>query len=616
MVDRVAFTQYGEFDFKDITSHFDNATIYRLTLKDDSLAVSTLVKTRGINGGYFYKKITTRLYNVHTNSHGEKYLRVMEITGRGKLLTVTPHSLRSKQLIQPSSLPFCEEMMTAINNHLFKILGFSLEGYDSDSTDRISKDSPVFLCYPFMRDKKNRKFVVSLIHEITKRKRTLHYNGERGLTKALRESKSIEDFVKIICYKSAVKTKEDVQDIIQFPEYLQVFTAFDLSMGASEAVRSGYASLFSKFHEYANNVEMTSVNFLLKYLPKNRRSEVLELVSRMSEFRREQEKQSLAFQGRTLASVIQAQSSRSGINPLNSHSESMRQALHSLPVRDRHSFTVMFWEEFKNAYALTETSWRQVKTVTDSFERRNDIYSSEDELFTKAMFAYMKAYSKKYLQPAPSVSEEQCIKTGMDLFGIDLREYDNLVSEIFTVEDLNVQLDCLDLRKVSWSDEKEGYINLLSLLENRKSLTKSEWDKMTQHPVSNIFHSYDNSPLSRLKVPFFVLEDTLRRCADKIDRELVKINIIPSPETRIIYLLAPLESVRYKINWRYYLLGVPVRDVPLYKKAKIRSKKDILFWVENYNSLPLEMYKELLDDEAGVTKLTFTGVINAEMAAF
>jgi hypothetical protein len=66
----------------------------------------------------------------------------------------------------------------------------------------------------------------------------------------------------------------------------------------------------------------------------------------------------------------------------------------------------------------------------------------------------------------------------------------------------------------------------------------------------------------------------------------------------MIYLEADPHSVKFKTNWRYYDLGVPADEVSLYKKAGIKSKRDVTFWLETRKSLPTDMYKELLKDAA------------------
>ena len=89
----------------------------------------------------------------------------------------------------------------------------------------------------------------------------------------------------------------------------------------------------------------------------------------------------------------------------------------------------------------------------------------------------------------------------------------------------------------------------------------------------------------------------------KIDEGLLKVGQPLTSSNRMIYLQSTERDRKFKSNWRYYSLGVSPDELSTYKVAGIRTKKDISFWIETKNSVPEEMYRELLNDFAyGSTK--------------
>ena len=88
-----------------------------------------------------------------------------------------------------------------------------------------------------------------------------------------------------------------------------------------------------------------------------------------------------------------------------------------------------------------------------------------------------------------------------------------------------------------------------------------------------------------------------------LDAELTRLGRPATPENRTAYLRCNVQERKFKNTWRYYDLGVTNSNKILaLKKCGVRAKKDI----EMYNSLPDEMFYELLSLGAG-KELTIVG---------
>lgn len=611
---RLAFTRAGSYDYASPSMDNQDEEIYTLFLNDSSLTVRLQKMVGTLDSGYYYKTFFYYNYNVKTNAHGEKFLSVYRKTDKGLCFSNGFQEIGDNQFLYKNSQSdifnargskFCEEMVKAIEDHLTLLLGFDFKyavlptRSDDDwyeGGEVAFYNTPEALCFPFLRDKANRDFVSSLLKEDHARLSEslmntlikLEGNGTRGLTEALRNSKTKSDLIRSLVYKSALKTDEDIAFLIENPTFLRVFSTFDMKMGAKEATAQGYAKILNNAHHYMTVPEVLTFQFLLRNLPKDQTAEVLTLITHLANFRASQQINGVV---ENLPHMVDQQ-----IKEHFSIQHTWRKQLfwyfRTLPVADRKGFAVRFLKEFKAEYAKTEEQYAlRINLPSDVYNR--------SECFTNVMDAYIRTYSDKYIKTSPADSLDRCVSAAMELFGVDLSEDRSLASDSIAVKELDTTLNYYDFSNQVFKrlhrDDRKNFFYMIRMDVEAYAI----WSHKLFNPANIIFADYVNtySPIDFILASD--LEKMLRKIAAKIDAGLVKVGQPVSPENRMIYLEANAHARKFKTNWRYYHLGVSVDEVPLYKKAGFKSKKDITFWLETKASLPSEVYSELLKTAAG-----------------
>lgn len=619
-MEKYSFSHKGPYEYNAVTDEvatdeFDLLMpIYTLFLNESSLVIRDSRKVKGNHGGWYYKHLMVHTYRSYTNEHGDKYLRAFRKTGNGQVFSTSTQTLMYDRFLYDSGkgMRFCDEMIAMIEQHLSKLLGLTFTYKLSPLLDHDTwykgekgwESAPETLCYPFLRDKDNQNWLMPLLKEDQIRENesdvagisNFRWEGVRGLNAALRNSKTKQDFIRNMVYKSAIKTDDDLTCLMTNPSLVRLFSNLNMKMGAKEAVDKGYVSVFQDAYQYMNVSEQHGFGFLLSNLPKRMVVQALDLAVQLAAFRKKQETTGLV---ENLCELVKLQNEFSYRSPLNGARGEMSRFFRLIPASDKQQFAILFLEEFRKSYLHTEEKYASLNSLQGA-----KWVDNRDDCFIKVMDAWMKVYAPMFFKPLTSDSMTQCAATAVELFGVDISQDGSLKTSSTVVNELNVTLYHYDFREhVSEKMGRYGYEalpepqNLFKLF--RKSYDTSQiWIDAFNKPSLSIFKDYLKLPGSGRLMLASDLDTTFKKIAATIDKDLLKVGQLLTPENRMIYLEARYEEKRYKSSWRYYHMGVPVEEVPLYKKAGFKSKKDILYWLELRETLPLEMYKELLNDSA------------------
>jgi hypothetical protein len=592
--------------------------LFTVFLRKSAVVVEYKIRAEKSKGGHYYKRLYTWVYNVKTNKYNEKYLQVLHKTKTGVLLSETPNDLKhsdtflysnespipksiySKSEVKSSSL--CPEMVTLIEAHLSKLFGFEIKQGKVPELDdpEAGVYTPEYLYYPFYRVPGNGDFVKKLLDTNPLSSRpsssSLRYSGYRGLNKALRNSKTKEELISNLVYKSYLKTSEDYEKIMGALELVQMFSHIDLKTSAVEAISQGLVDIFEYENEFMTQPEFLSFKFMLAYLPKEKVSEVLRLVKQLAVFRRENE--TIADLQRDIyqLNVFSFGHSCSG------HSFQTAKQLQQIARKDRQKFAVALWDEFQKSYLESEQNF----TPRQEQMKEDDGRKPENN-FVKVADALVRAKTRISMYSSPSNQIEKCIKASLSLFGEDISSCPEVIFGKARAEDLNIAVEYVELKRLGYSKNN----NLITRL-NHNDVTRSLLSEVSIYSdLSHIFVNHLQMGNSTY-LTAHTLESILNEASLIIDAELVKIGRAATPQNRMIYLQTTASERKLKGNWKYYDLGVLPSEVESYKTAGIKTKQDIMFWLETKRSLPPEMYEELLNDMAfGASGLNNSSLVPA-----
>lgn len=578
--------------------------LFTVFLRKSAVVIESKIRAEKSQGGHYYKRLYTWVYNVKTNKYNEKYLQVLHKTKSGVLLSQNPNDLKhsdtflysnenpipkslfSKSEIKSSSL--CAEMVALIETHLSKLFGFEIsQGKVPELDDHEGGVyTPEYLYYPFYRVPGNGDFAKELLaaNPLTSKdsSTSLRYNGYRGLNKALRNSRTKEELISNLIYKSYLKTPEDYEKIMGSLELVQLFSHIDLKISAVEAISQGLVDIFEYENEFMTQPEFLSFKFMIAYLPKAKVSEVLSLVKQLASFRRENE--TIADLQRDIYQLNKFSFGHSCSGHVFQTAKQFRQ----IASKDRQKFAVAFWDEFQKSYLESEQSFMPRQEQAKEEDGRNP-----ENNFVKVADVFARAKGRTSMYSMPSNQIEKCIKASLDLFGEDISDCPEVIFGAARTEDLNIAVEYAELRRLGYSKNN----NLITLL-NSNDVSRSLLSEVGIYSdLSHIFVNHLQMSNSTY-LTAHALESILNEVSVSIDAELVKIGRATTPRNRMIYLQTSASERKLKANWKYYDLGVLPSEVESYKTAGIKTKKDIMFWLETKRSLPPEMYEELLNDMA------------------
>lgn len=602
----------------------------QLFINDSSAAIRFVKPAQTQHGSWYHKHIDTNIFKVVPNKHGEKYLVAYLASGKvnafwrqsafalaqNRFLQSKPIILFSSERARTSN----DDMGKMLVAHLSKLLGFSVERRSSLSdatffsslreTAKFVEQHPNYwdegtpieiLCNPFMRSKTNRDWLVPALVEHDKIAMftnnlnfsdrafgavTLRWDGPRGLSQATTHSRTVDEFIESMVYKSYLKADEDLQAIKDYPLSLGVFSNINLHMGAKQAIDEGYVEFFRDDISKIPYAWGDVTQFLLSSLPTSEVGKVLDFVKKVIEV----ETTSLAkpkspFQNEKTAPGKQKP-------PPNRYTiqysqDNLIRHLKTVPMRNRRSVA----EEF-----LTILS-KDIEDVEAAEYGKNGWVMNATKAFNVA-------YAKVCVLGAATDGEvETCLSAAQELFGVDLREgaffslktrddnafsYFNLDRELFAVQ-------LAYGANKNYKDSDKVFRSLLGDYSGFGYLAK----KMSNTPLINSLRVMGETSTNPALPP--LVEAALKKAAAKIDVELEKLGIERTPHNRFLYLTLPPHVRRYKINWKFYHAGITdSEEIWMFKKAGLRSKRALTDWGAAAASLPRDMYLELLRDAAGI----------------
>ena len=579
-----SFTVEGPFQFKD-HNIFDlalGASIWTVFLNESSVVIERCSPKESMDGkGRFYNKTNRTIFKVKETPHGEKYLMLYDVSKKMGLTCLVSsqdiHINVSVFLPKSNFISVCSEMSELIHQHLSKLLGIELDpnGKEWASLSRGShplhvfrqdesywsgaKMAPELLFYPFMRKQENREFLRTLLTTdknasffSRQTDLTLKWEGIRGIGWGIRNCVTLEEFIRALSFKSAVQTKEDVEAIIDNPDSLRMFANLDLGMGAKEAISSGCVTSVEENLTILSGEWLQVTRFLLTYLPKHEKQAVFDLLTRV-------------------ASHPSSKKRR--------HKLAVRLELNIVPMKKRHSFAKILLQECQksNLYEDMDPSIEKCQILP---------------LDLRAAIAQTWYYA--YFTTIPEDSVSRCIKAAEELFGVDLK----VKNGYFIEENLfDTPLGVFFLSHPHFGKEETDGDYLLRTLFSDEKLRMKYKPSIAMCVRDYLPKGYQQSATA---VEAGVLEVLLRKFAAKIDAALVKLDVACNPVNRIIYLKAQPSNRDYKNSWRYYSLGITdATTIYKFKQAGFTSKADIREWLELRDTLPNDVYLELLDTAAG-----------------
>lgn len=603
-----------------ITGKFDYDTDkFQLFLNDSSVAIRFVKPSQTRHKTWYHKHIDTNIFKVATNKHGEKYLVTYVVSGaartfwRQSVLGMSENRFLSSRR-QPILSPLTSKRGAGFNEmgekfaaHLSKLLGipFDRRNIHSDSTffanlrstakffeknpNYWDEGTPIeFFSNPFMRSKTNRDWLVPALVEHDKVDlfpnlsyedraygvSTLRWYGKRGLSYATIHSKTVDEFIGNMVYKSYLKSDEDLQAIKEYPLSLGVLSNINLHMGAKQAIDDGYIDFFRN--------DMTEipygwgyvVQFLLSALPISDAGRVMNFMRLMAE-------------AETTIKKDPHRIARHAFFVRNAQ-DTLITNLKTIPVTHRRTFAKRF-------FAFLEQDMEQVAVAQ----------REEPDWIEKAAYSFERSYALVCVLGAVATDEvKTCLSTAKELFGVDLSK--GMHFKLVERADPEFAYFNLDKRggifvHPSPYGSNENYKDsdkvLKSLLSNYSQL--GYLAKKVYNPALIKSLEVMGEKVSYPLLPAGV-EASLKKAAEKIDVELERLGVESTPQNRFLYLTLPSHLSRYKINWKFFLLGITgSEEIALFKKAGILSKRELSEWGEAAAALPRDMYAELVRDAVG-----------------
>lgn len=581
----IHFAEDKVFDFNAPDAKEYDRFIYSLLRTDNSAILYKKIKTESDKGGYFYKVISTEVFTAKTNKHGDKYLKSMWGEPRGAIYTRDVRGVRSNCALMPSgNEPLCEEGTEVLRNHVLRLLNFPInpDTFEGEVWNELVPQ----LMYPFLRDKKNAEFFADFLDqtgltEIFNQRiptevasSVLSFVGPRGLDRALRESRTIEEFLSSLVYKTALKTGEDLQTLRSNLHLIPVFASYNLKMGANEAVKQGYAQLIQRSFTYVGMAEEKLIQFLLSYSSKEQLGEVWEFISELVGLRE--------------LVPTNPDSKMSWRRWLYGEVATIQKFIQTTPIADKQTVAVHLLQALK-------TQLNELRVALEDDEFIANLPRSIDRISFKTGNLYSGALVSTLNERYSQSSFDSCLATAKSLFGIDLLSAGSKM--FFKCEDEGPEGHRDIFRKRTTS--------MYRFYEYRGEVSEDDYlfasiESMVNLSISD--YVYSNAiTCQRNKVGFDGdvylpndLEAYLVKASVKIDTILTKVGRPLTPENRVRYLRADPYMRNYKVNWNYYDADVPAYYLPSFKEKGIKSKKDIHLWMETYDSCSQEMFEELL----------------------
>lgn len=604
MGETLHFTYKGPFDFKSEEGKKWEQEIHTLFLNEKSIILQTTIKVPSPNSperGFYYKKKRSTIFKMYENPHGDNYLKVYQ-SQDGFFLTQQFAEAKYNAFLSSAVSGVNDHWKDALCSHLSKLTGVQIPRSGKDGNREVLDSKILEAMYPFLRSQENLAFfeeflMANKLHEYfftgsTMNKQVLgvlSLNGSRGINQALRNSRTKEEFVASLLHKSLIKTEEDFEFISENLECLGFISNFNFRVPVSVAARKGYLNALKQLFIARNSLEMETLKFLAAHLPFEMVDELFKTFESRWAYRKSQHE--VWREQRRDNSLI-------GENRTWLSANRLQDKLRAVPMKLRKEFSVKLWELMKeemkqnaDAYAFI-TENRHIRTslaATTALIKESQLNPARP---MKTSFNITECFNNAYVETCLSSSQldvEKVFQAGVELFDTDFNG---------------------QLKEISYTitKEKEGKALVYKMLPDAdRLLQRLVYGEMIGKPSNSrpnkkyksFSASYFLSSQGRTFHPIVFppdFEKDMRNAAAKIDKSLVRLGVEVTPANRALYLNSDSYMREFKVNWKYLLAGVPEKEVFHFRRAGIKGKKAIKEWVDNYNNLPEEMFRELLRD--------------------
>lgn len=535
----------------------ENSTFVKVIVQPAKITVSERVLRQNGHSEKLSEVVLSRkFYELETNSHGDKYLKVFTQTfeskdGRRYDSTVDLLNLGSvESLLGGFSLRITEfiteppELKTFLRNSIMRwfsedssapllpILFPALKdlGESIDPSERL-KQSEIL-----------RSVLLTMEAEMSEKKFAEVRN-------ALRDSSNWESFIRTVCSEEVVASDEDVATISQHPSLLRLAT-WKLGFTISEVQKMGETPYSFMITFLSNKVDYSCLQFMLDYLPENQRSGAVTLMFDLSrryvKAKREGKNNSSFRTGNTWLPKV--------ILPVERVPQTVRPILaQDLLNRLRYGFEPQI-ANIENGITAT---WAPVTT---------DLYET-----------FSKGFAKHVVEPT--------LKSDLTVDDIENR-FKELFGFSFPLEE-GSYIHTSRTGKL-WTDDSN---QVSSLLERLKSPFRNSFSSGFTNKCYYLAESGEYCALHQDIYSLDALMNLIEIAAERINKKLVKLGREVNATNRGAYLNLGHRERNSRTAWRYYDLGVTnAHKIVALKMLKIRSDAEI----QMYAQLPDDIFFEIL----------------------
>lgn len=543
--------------FHSVDEH-SNPVLARVFITPNTIAVSERVLRETITPGVMTEVVLHRLYyELKTNTHGDKYLK---ITRKFDTITeddVSLPTLKRKELVWSNYyivLDNWSELENVINETI-------CEWFDYPKDTELGTIKAGLL-FPALRnlESMNAKYK-AMFNPQDLSALNLALGRKSRVAQALRGNSDWASFVKDLCSEEAIVNEEDVDDILSLPDLgLFHLATMRLGMSISEANQLGTAT--SDFlSTFTSEGDRRCIRFMLEYLPDSQRLFSTELVFDIAtRFIKLKQSGYTISTERASADLMSIWRSR-WVLPVQRIPTNLRPAL-AQALLERLSEGV-------------EPSITQVEEEKD--QRPDGVHSIELNLFETFTHWFAEYVVEPSLQT--QLTQYDVEKRCGELFGPDFSDlsqyilFDNSKTGMFWHHnpanmgaDMALLLQSALRRSAAYHEIHLGYDCYMS----------SEGKLITQKEA---IYSLD------------YLMDLIEISAKETDKALIKLGRAVTTENRVAYLTFHPSERGVKSSWHYYDLGVTEsRKIVALKMCKIANEDDI----RTYAALPDELFYELI----------------------
>ena len=544
MTSPASYVFYGKHDKK---ARIEGARLVRIFVTEDKLTIFSKQVVRAQKSGVLFEKmLDQQTLSVHTNAHGQKYLKrqnksptgsIKDTSLCGDAFYLPEMEAGYSELVKSTLLdwfndhPYLVELEELPLKELIEELLFHLQA------------APYFIYNPQ---------VMKLFAELQ--------SQGYPVTRTLRESESWDAFLLKLC--SAVESAADLAFLND--HFLDLLPLAVLPLGETlTSLKTQHSTQdILQCSRSFTGIDRNLIHFMLKYSPKEERGQIVERLMELVVFHRK------------------VRLGASDIKSWSWFSTSDKRSLNEIPSKLRPELA-------RRLHDILEALSSEVKNK-NNWKFRASMIETDLEL---ALHCW---YARHVFEPR--------MKTDRSIEDVRSR-----FRELFGEHPWNDVTP--SQRKVRWTVTPAGAVfcsfprrysaspattDLLVHLEGQttKGRPKPTGRGLNAYFYGEEFHRPRDEDFYSVEEVLAIIEAGVKA----IDSELTRLGRPLTPENRVSYLLADPKERRFKNTWKYYDAGVKdVSKVLALKKSGVKNKKDI----QMYDALPDEMFYELLSLESG-----------------